>query len=79
MESSLRILEQGPKLENYNITNAVKLWHSCKNRRSNQKPHRTYRKSIVLKKLAIGSLSDSDTSEEKEIELFSNSDAELLN
>ena len=47
MEGLLRILEQCPELENYDITNTVRLWHNCKGRHPNQKPHHNYRESIV--------------------------------
>ena len=56
MESLLCILEQGRELENYDITNAVRLCYNCKERHPNQKPHCNYRERALSKKnLAVGS------------------------
>ena len=49
MESLLHILEQGFELENYDITNAVRLWHNCKDRHPNQKSHHNYREHGLKK------------------------------
>ena len=77
MDSLLHILEQGPELKNYDITNTARLQHNCEDRRPNQKPHCYYRERALSKKIhAIGSLSDLDTSKEEEIKLFSDSDTE---
>ena len=50
IESLLCIIEQCAELENYGITNAVRLWHNCKDRHPNQKPHRNYRQRVLSKK-----------------------------
>ena len=50
MESLLHILEQGPELKNYDITNAVRLWHNYKDKCPNQKPHHNYRERAQSKK-----------------------------
>lgn len=59
LENLLRILEEGPPIEEYDPTSAIELWASQKNRRLNQKPRNQY-KSHEMKRKA-DSLDSSDS------------------
>ena len=59
LENILRIVEDGPSITNFNLIDAVNLWLSGKDRRSNQQPRKVYNERS-RKRNNFGSLGDSD-------------------
>ena len=71
LENLLRIVEDGPNVENFDAIPAMEYWANQKDRRLNQKPRKKYAPREV-KSNKIGTLSDTDneTDSDGEIELF---------
>lgn len=69
LDSFLRISEDGPDVDKFDATTALQLWANEKVRRPCQSQRKDY-KQRQSKAVRIGSLSDSDSSSEEEVELF---------
>ena len=62
LENLIRILEEGPSVDEYDVTSAIELWASSQSRRLNQYPRKQYAKR--QKKRKIESLDSSSSSSE---------------
>ena len=65
LEHLLRIVEDGPAIEVYEPTSAMRFWASAAVRRPKQRLRKPYKNRIV-KKNSVGSISDDSSSEENE-------------
>ena len=64
LEDILRIQAEGPPMESYDPTNAIKEWDRAKRRRPNQKRRKAYKKRVPTKRLHL----NEDFSEERSSE-----------
>ena len=66
LENLLRIAEEGPAIERYDFTPAMKIWANEKVRRPKQTERKQYEKG-KSKKRKLSSLSDSDSNDNQKI------------
>ena len=69
MENSLRIAEEGPAVDRYDVTPAMKIWANEKVRRPKQTERKQYEKR-KSKKCKLSSLSDSDSDDNQKIVIY---------
>ena len=69
MENSLRIAEEGPAVDRYDVTPAMKIWANEKVRRPKQTERKQY-ETRESKKCKLSSLSDSDSDDNQKIVIY---------
>ena len=68
LEDILRIQAEGPPMESYDPTNAIKEWDRAKRRRPNQKRRKAYKKRVPTKRLHLNEDSSDERSSEESSE-----------